>query len=96
MLMAGSRAPITTIEAFSRVENLVARVVLTKLVFPPLLEGSESSNPLLSASQSVHFPYIVEKAETSHEMWHSFSPQHQRDPAHAGFARVGGHSLRAK
>ena len=40
-----------------------------------MLKGLGSSNPLLSANQSVHFAYILEKAETPREMWRSFSPQ---------------------
>jgi hypothetical protein len=42
-------------------------------------KGPDGSNLPPSANQSVHFPYIVEKAETSHEMWHSFSPQRTRE-----------------
>jgi hypothetical protein len=50
-------------------------VVLTKLVFQPLLEGRESSNPLLSAKQPVFFVYILEMAEIPRELWRSFRPQ---------------------
>jgi hypothetical protein len=44
---------------------------------PPyrMLKGLGSSNPLRSASQSVHFAYILEKAETPRGMWRSFCPQ---------------------
>jgi hypothetical protein len=40
-----------------------------------MLKGLGSSNPLLSASQSEHFAYILEKAETPREMRRSFRPQ---------------------
>src|SRR5207244_4181657 len=38
------------------------------------------SNPPLSANQSVHFAYILEKAKTPREMWRSFSPQRTGEP----------------
>jgi hypothetical protein len=39
------------------------------------MRGFEGSNPSLSAKQSVHFTYILEKAETPREMRRSFSAQ---------------------
>ena len=39
------------------------------------MKGLDGSNPLLSANQSVHFPYILDKAETPREMRRSFRPQ---------------------
>jgi hypothetical protein len=39
------------------------------------MKGLDGSNPPLSASQSVHFAYILEKAETPRGMWRSFCPQ---------------------
>src|SRR5260221_13486860 len=38
-------------------------------------KGLGGSNPLRSANQSVHFAYILEKAETPREMRRSFCPQ---------------------
>ena len=60
-------------------------------------EGFRESNPPLSAIQSVHFAYILEKEETPREMRRSFYPAaHRREHTHAEFARFGEHSLRAK
>jgi hypothetical protein len=39
------------------------------------MKGLDGSNPPLSANQSVHFAYILEKAETPRELWRSFRPQ---------------------
>jgi hypothetical protein len=58
--------------------------------------GTGSSNSLLSANQSPHFAYILERAENSARNAAFFPPEtHRREPAHAGFARFGEHSLRA-
>ena len=43
------------------------------LYFPTLETGSHQTAS--SANQSVHFAYILEKAETPHELWRSFRPQ---------------------
>ena len=51
----------------------------------------------LSATESVNFAYILEKAENSARNAAFFPPEtHRREPAHAGFARFGEHSLRAR
>jgi hypothetical protein len=61
------------------------------------MKGRDGSNPTLSANQSVHFVYILEKAENPREMRRSFSSQRTGESrTHAGFARFGDHSLRAK
>ena len=39
-----------------------------------MLKGLGSSNPPLSANESVHFAYTLGEAETSRGMWRSFSP----------------------
>jgi hypothetical protein len=39
------------------------------------MKGLDGSNPPLSANQSVHFAYILEKAETPRGMWRSFCPE---------------------
>jgi hypothetical protein len=39
------------------------------------MKGLDGSNPPLSANQSVHSAYILEKAETPREMRRSFRPQ---------------------
>jgi hypothetical protein len=38
-------------------------------------KGPDGSNLPRSANQSVHFAYILEKAETPRELWRSFRPQ---------------------
>jgi hypothetical protein len=38
------------------------------------MKGLEDSNLPFSANESVHFAYILGKAETSRGMWRSFSP----------------------
>jgi hypothetical protein len=43
------------------------------------MKGLEGSNPPFSANQSVHFAYILEKAETPRGMWRSFCPQRTRE-----------------
>jgi hypothetical protein len=41
--------------------------------------GTDSSNSLRSANESVHFAYILEKPESSREMRRSFYPQRTRE-----------------
>jgi hypothetical protein len=61
------------------------------------MKGLDGSTPPLSANQSVHFAYILEKEETPRGMRTFFLPAaHRRAPAQAGFARFGEHSLRRK
>jgi hypothetical protein len=61
------------------------------------MKGLDGSNPPLSANQSVHFAYILEKAENFARNAPFFQrAAHRREPAHAAFARLGEHSLRAK
>ena len=45
------------------------------LSYDSLETGTGSSNSLPSANQSVHFTYILEKAETPRGMWRSFCPE---------------------
>jgi len=96
MLMAGSRALITTIESVLQSRESGSARGINQIGLSAVA-GSESSNSPLSANQSVHFAYILEKAENFARNAPFFQrAAHRREPAHAAFARLGEHSLRAK